>query len=63
MKWTYKSPAWGFVATPLEQVRGDAFGRGDFYIHGGIWDGTDGCIEVNAEFSCRSCFPGLGFSY
>ena len=47
LKWIKKSPNWGFVATPLEQVSGKSYQRGDFYIHGGIQRGTKGCIELN----------------
>ncbi len=47
IKWVRKSPAWGFIATPLKQVKGDTFDRGHFYIHGGLFKGTKGCIEVN----------------
>jgi|DEB0MinimDraft_6_1074348.scaffolds.fasta_scaffold121283_1 hypothetical protein len=56
---------WGFVATPLKQISGEPYGRGDFFIHGGLIDGTAGCIEItsvdlnqkglnfpNAEFHC-----------
>jgi hypothetical protein len=51
IKWVWNSPAWRFVATPLEQVKGDGFDRGNFYIHGGKWKGTDGCIEINKELN------------
>jgi len=47
LKWIQKSPAWGFVATPLEQTKGNSYGRGNFYIHGGLFKGTKGCIEIN----------------
>lgn len=47
LKWIKKSPAWGLVATPLEQVKGKNYGRGSFYIYGGLFKGTAGCIEVN----------------
>lgn len=47
LKWIQKSPAWGLVATPLQQIKGSAYGRGDFYIHGGLFKGTKGCIEIN----------------
>jgi|GEM_PF-3105711 len=47
LKWIKKSPAWGFVATPLIPVKGNQYGRGHFYIHGGLFKGTAGCIEVN----------------
>jgi hypothetical protein len=47
VKWINKSPAWGFVATPIVQAKGTSFNRGDFYIHGGLFDGTKGCIEIN----------------
>ncbi len=47
LKWLKKSPAWGLVATPLEQIKGNAYGRGSFYIHGGLFKGTAGCIEIN----------------
>ena len=47
LNWVRKSPAWGLVATPIEQIKGDAYNRGDFYIHGGLFKGTAGCIELN----------------
>ena len=47
LKWIEKSPAWGFVVTPLQQVKGNPYGRGNFYIHGGLFKGTKGCIEIN----------------
>jgi hypothetical protein len=53
IKWVRKSPAWGFIATPLQQVKGDAFNRGHFYIHGGLFKGTKGCIEVNGFDNSR----------
>ncbi len=46
-QWIIKSPDWGFVATPLEQVSGESYQRGNFYIHGGLREGTKGCIELN----------------
>ena len=47
LKWLAKFPSWGTVATPLEQISGETFGRSDFYIHGGVVKGTAGCIEID----------------
>lgn len=47
LNWLRKSPAWGLVATPLIQVKGESYKRGDFYIHVGWTKGTAGCIEIN----------------
>ena len=47
LNWVRKSPAWGFVATPIEHIKGDTHNRGDFFIHGGLFKGTAGCIELN----------------
>ncbi len=49
VKWRMKKSRWGYVATPLEQVKGESFNRGNFYIHGGTSIGTEGCIEINDE--------------
>jgi hypothetical protein len=53
-KWIVKSPSWGFIATPLEPSKTtNTFGRGDFYIHGGFFPGSKGCIDLtlnNAAF-------------
>lgn len=51
LKWKVKSSRWGYIATPLEQVKGESFGRGNFYIHGGKDIGAGGCIELNGDLN------------
>lgn len=51
IKWKLKSSRWGYIATPLEQVEGESFDRGSFYIHGGKEVGTAGCIELNGDLN------------
>lgn len=51
LKWKLKKGAWGYIATPIKQVKGEPFGRGSFYIHGGEHPGTEGCIELNGELN------------
>jgi len=47
IKWLWKSPAWGFVATPLEpSPKNEMVDRGNFYIHGGNEPGSEGCIDL-----------------
>ena len=46
IKWKIKSKNWGYIATPLEQVKGESYDRGNFYIHSGREIGTAGCIEL-----------------
>jgi hypothetical protein len=49
-KWLIKSPSWGFIATPIEASdETQTFGRGDFYIHGGYFPGSKGCIDLMVD--------------
>ncbi len=50
IKWILKSPRWGFIVTPLEpSFKNKMYGRGDFYIHGGFFPGSKGCIDLQFE--------------
>lgn len=50
IKWLWKSPAWGFVATSLEpSPDNEMYNRGNFYIHGGDKPGSKGCIDLTDQ--------------
>lgn len=50
IKWLIKSPAWGWIATPLTpSPKTNTFGRGNFYIHGGNSPGSKGCIDLTDQ--------------
>jgi len=51
LKWHVKRSRWGYINTPLEQVKGETHNRGDFYIHGGDTLGTNGCIELIGDLN------------
>ena len=46
MKWIYKSPSWGFAYTPIRRAEGNKTKRDNFFIHGGFWPGSIGCIDL-----------------
>ncbi|MDQ3959195.1 MAG: DUF2778 domain-containing protein [Pseudomonadota bacterium] len=54
IKWTIKSPAWGFIATPILPVGDtDTLGRAGIHLHGGAQPGSAGCLDLldkNEEF-------------
>jgi predicted nucleotidyltransferase len=46
-KWLIKYPQWGWIATPLEpHPETQTFGRSGFYLHGGLFPGSKGCIDL-----------------
>ncbi|NQY73734.1 MAG: hypothetical protein HRT90_03130 [Candidatus Margulisbacteria bacterium] len=58
--WKIRSDAWGYIATPLVQIKGKTYNREDFYIHGGTEIGTAGCIELNGDLNKNfHAFMGL----
>ena len=42
--WWFKTSAWGYYRTPLEPI--DPQKRGGFFIHGGLFPGSAGCIDL-----------------
>jgi hypothetical protein len=50
LKWLLKSPSWGLIATPLEpDEKTNTFGRHNFYLHGGFFPGSRGCIDLTSQ--------------
>jgi len=53
--WDWSTPedrtAWGNTRVPIDPVSGtgDLFGRGGFFVHGGVYPGSIGCIDVGQE--------------
>lgn len=45
--WYIRYPSWGWVATPIRPQRGTTtYGRGRFFVHGGLFPGSLGCIDL-----------------
>ncbi len=49
-KWVLKSPRWGWIVTPLIPSKDTrTFGRKGFFIHGGLFPGSNGCIDLTEK--------------
>lgn len=50
--WHYGPPAWGYERVPIQPLAGtNTFGRGGFFIHGGWFAGSSGCIDLTGNAS------------
>jgi hypothetical protein len=50
--WHFGPPAWGYERVAIQPLAGtNTFGRGGFFVHGGWFPGSSGCIDLSGNAS------------